>query len=281
MRTDEQKRLIDSVLSDWPASRRKSVQVEFGNRWVRVFLHDPVCGFVSGMSRCHPFDLYNDVSGLVYALARLRVRFAYKEYHRSLKTWVPKEGETYYVPGLGYNSLDEGDPSFIHSVCSRVWHGNADDYMYLAAGLVFRTPFLAKKRSRALFLEGHRLSNLVKRHLACKKYMVDMDYPDVDYIPDLDELVTDWSDFGLMRKGTGGPVSCPCEAEPGISCKCEDDHELDLLGGEEGPNPVGDGFWENEESIVGPVLKSGQRYFMDPVTGEMFISESGVSTTHD
>ncbi len=266
MRTDEQKRLIDSVLSDWPASRRKSVQVEFGNRLVRVFMHDPVCGFVSGVSRCHPFDLYNDVSGLVYALARLRVRFAYKEYHRSLKTWIPKEGETYYVPGFGY------DNSFV----PRIWKGNTDDFMYLAAGFVFRTPVAARKQSRTLLFDGHRLSNLVKRHLACKKYMVDMDYPDVDYIPDLDELVTDWSDFGLMPKKTDDPVLCSCETGQDIPCNCEDDSELDLLGGEEGPNPVGDGFWEDSESIVGPALKSGQRYFMDPVTGEMFISESGV-----
>ena len=156
----KQRQLVDAVLSDWPVARRKHVVLHFEGRAVTASVVSESGELVVGEAKCHPVDKFDDFSGAVFALARLRVRYAYRQMMRKFKTWIPEYGQLYFVPSV------HGKSSAVASMASArsiVWKSSPIDLMYLAMGLVFRSPKDAMKKARTLLFDGHNIRNIVNR----------------------------------------------------------------------------------------------------------------------
>ena len=156
----KQRQLVDAVLSDWPVARRKHVVLHFEGRAVTASVVSESGELVVGEAKCHPVDKFDDFSGAIFALARLRVRYAYRQMMRKFKTWIPEYGQLYFVPSVHGKSPAVASMASARSI---VWKSSPIDLMYLAMGLVFRSPKDAMKKARTLLFDGHNIRNIVNR----------------------------------------------------------------------------------------------------------------------
>ena len=152
--------------------------------------------------------------------------------------------------------------------------------MYLAQGLVFRTPAGAKKTARRFLIEGRTLSNLSKKRdflRARNDMLLDCALPDDGFdglvndifIPDLgDDAEPDAMDFPAVENiSDREPDVAPDDRELLATVAVEDDEEAPVAEAAVAePDPVP---FELPEEVIryGLALKKGERCYMDPVTG--------------
>lgn len=263
MRIDERRNLIGSVLMDWPADRRARVHLCFMGRAVCALLVDPKFGFVTGFAYCHPLERFNARTGSLLALARLRVSYAYREFSSKVRVWMPEMGQEYFVPAFdAVNDKAKVDADFIPAV-KRTWSASFTDYMYLSSGMVFRSYAEAKRAGRKLLFEGRSIKNVKNAYCS-------------------------FCDAGKVVNGLDGKPDlfdssvCPSDNMDSVFKTLFDDSSREAddseLAGSDSDVPdkyvpvYPDDQIENID-IIAPFLKSGQRCFMDPVTGELYCTD--------
>jgi hypothetical protein len=99
--------------------------------------------------------MWDEHTGVTIALTKLRV--ALNEKTRKFFTkmvWIPKVGETYYVPFI--KKLDNNFFGF-PSAQAVVWTGNELDLIRLSLGNVYRTKREARKAIRRNILRGQSM----------------------------------------------------------------------------------------------------------------------------
>lgn len=228
-----ERRLVDSVLVGWPLERRRNVRFHVKDNCTFAYVRDLACGLVYGASECHPDDMFDMYTGYLYALLRLRVRFAMKERFMLLRRFVPVSGQSYFTVSFVPGCTCPDD-----LVINRVWSGDPVDYMYLSSGLVFRSFHLARKKARRLWYEGRNRCNLVKRFRV-----------NVEDMPAVSQ------DEGLDCSVAGLDV-----VDPDMMVQ----NEASL------PSTTTVVFCKNmDETGSRSALCPSERYYMDPVTGEI------------
>lgn len=108
-----------------------------------------------GRAKWNPHDTWDEHTGVAIALTKLRV--ALNEKTRKFFTkmvWIPKVGETYYVPFI--KKLDNNFFGF-PSAQAVVWTGNELDLIRLSLGNVYRTKREARKAIRRNILRGQSM----------------------------------------------------------------------------------------------------------------------------
>lgn len=283
----EQRKLIDAVLFDWPQAKRDNVFFLFKNRKVFARYVKSDDKWVQAVARCHPLDTYNCYSGMMIALSLLRVKCAYKEsgLARKMKTWVPAVGQKYYVPGFSPNAPENQTAQALE----RTWSGDVRDALYLAQGYVFHLPSEARKTARRLLFEGRALVNFARKRdylRECRSAVpsANREFPvselsteDIhvvsehnaaeDLHPDLPEAKeeAEKAPVTLVDKETVEELT---EAVNSSAEPFEEDEADNHIPDTRGEYSLDDFDLPYAAELSAIMLRRGGRYYMDPVTGE-------------
>ena len=114
----------------------------------------------SGIAKCNPEDFWNEYTGVLLALTRLRINLSAKiadklTCKQNKKRWVPNIGERYYAA-----YFDEEGKSKVE-VC--VWSDSEYDFTQLAEDNVFRTEREAMKNAKRHMFEGRKIAKESRR----------------------------------------------------------------------------------------------------------------------
>lgn len=167
MKVEEYKELISAVFRVKGGSLNHClnhirINVFPHNRKVTCVFEDNDVGISEmGVSVCHPNDVWDEYTGVLVALVRLKISLvatlnkALKKCLYKQKVWVPKIGETYYE--CYFN--DKG--SIL--VDKSVWEDSDYDFVQLSDNNVFRTEREARKHGRRSMFNGRKIAKEVRR----------------------------------------------------------------------------------------------------------------------
>lgn len=151
--------LRDEVFKDFPPEVRNGIGLGC-HKDRRLVSCNIVCAgvYAEAEAKCSPQDEWDERTGILLALTRLRINLIAKmkkkeeKENKSNKRWIPREGEeyyTYFVSGH-VNNLLFGAEQY-------KWHNDTLDILRLARGNVFKTRREAIKAARKLMYEGRKL----------------------------------------------------------------------------------------------------------------------------
>ena len=141
-------KLRDEIFRDFTLDvrRRVGIGVNKENRWIHC---NVIAGdiYAEGLAKCSPQDEWDERTGVLLALTRMRINLLAKiKKAKEKKVWIPKNGEEYHIPCV--YSIEMG-VSFLR--------GDNPDLMRLSVGMVYKTEREAIKAGKRMLFEGRRL----------------------------------------------------------------------------------------------------------------------------
>lgn len=151
----------DAIFKDFPIEMRQGIGLVCDGVSKRVYCNIYYNGvYAKAEARCSPQDEWNERTGVLLALTRLRIDLITKMnlkkinvVGKSKKVWIPNVGDTYYIP-------------FLHGVCfskamsctSHFWKGDPVDLIRLSLGNIYRTKREAIKAGKRMVFDGQKLA---------------------------------------------------------------------------------------------------------------------------
>ena len=151
----------DVIFRDFPIEMRQRIGLVCSEIGKRVYCNISYNGvYAKAEAKCSPQDEWNERTGVLLALTRLRIdlitKMNLKKINvvcKSKKVWIPNVGDTYYIP-------------FLHGVCfskamtctSHVWKGDPVDLIRLSIGNIYRTKREAIKAGKRMVFDGQKLA---------------------------------------------------------------------------------------------------------------------------
>ncbi len=248
----EQRVMVNAVFGDWPEQKRKCVFLSFRNRKVYASYLMEDGRVVVAEAKCHPLDNYDMRSGVAVALSNLRVKCNFKEsgLSRKMRMWIPSYGDKYYVPAFFPDAVEK-DKAGSRLV---IWNGNIYDMTYLALGLVFRYPHMARKKAFQLLYDGRALVNF-----AVKRNYFQGGAKEGNLKTLSEEILEDFCNSEMPEEDEHTLVNSMMKSVSNEPSEDTDD----------GLTLPDDDFCTDEDMFSTYVMKKGVKYFMNPVTGEM------------
>ena len=151
----------DAVFKDFPLEMRQRIGLICNGVDNEIVCNVSYKGiYAYAVAKCSPQDEWNERTGTLLALTRLRIdlitKMNLKKINvvcKSKKVWIPNVGDTYYIP-------------FLHGVCfskamtctSHVWKGDPVDLIRLSLGNIYRTKREAIKAGKRMVFDGQKLA---------------------------------------------------------------------------------------------------------------------------
>ncbi len=151
--------LRDEVFKDFPPEVRDGIGLGC-HKDKRLVSCNIICAgvYAEAKAKCSPQDEWDERTGILLALIRLRINLIAKmqkkekKENKSNERWIPKVGEEYYIYFVaGF------EPNLIVGAEVYEWRNDGVDALRLARGNVFKTKREAIKAARKLMYEGRKL----------------------------------------------------------------------------------------------------------------------------
>ena len=161
-------RLRDEIFRDFTfdVRNRIGIGVNKENRWIHC---NVIAGdiYAEGLAKCSPQDEWDERTGLLLALTRMRINLLAKikkakekkNGSNEKKVWIPKIGETYYFPFVmpGVYNRDKSVMAI-----KQTWREDNVDLIRLSIGNVYKTEREAIKAGKRMLFDGRRLIKEVR-----------------------------------------------------------------------------------------------------------------------
>ena len=151
--------LRDEVFKDFPPEVRDGIGLGC-HKDKRLVSCNIICAgvYAEAKAKCSPQDEWDERTGILLALIRLRINLIAKmqkkekKENKSNERWIPREGEEYYTPYLYGHAFNKK----ITSSC-QIWKGRQIDLIRLSLGNLYKTKREAVKAGRRMIFEARRL----------------------------------------------------------------------------------------------------------------------------
>lgn len=150
----------DAVFKDFPLEMRQRICLICNGVDNEIVCNVSYKGtYAYAVAKCSPQDEWNERTGTLLALTRLRIdlitKMNLKKINvvcKSKKVWIPKVGDTYYVPFLHGQCFSKKMTSSSH-----VWRDLPVDFIRLSLGNIYRTKREAIKAGKRMVFNGRKL----------------------------------------------------------------------------------------------------------------------------
>lgn len=151
----------DVIFKDFPIEMRQRIGLVCSGIGKRVYCNISYNGvYAKAEAKCSPQDEWNERTGVLLALTRLRIDLITKMnlkkinvVGKSKKVWTPKVGDTYYSPFLHGQCFSKKMTASCH-----VWRDLPVDFIRLSLGNIYRTKREAIKAGKRMVFNGQKLA---------------------------------------------------------------------------------------------------------------------------
>ena len=152
--------IINAVFKDFPLEMRQRISLICNGVDNEIVCNVSYKGiYAYAVARCSPQDEWNERTGILLALTRLRIDLITKMnlkiinvVDKSKKVWIPNVGDTYYVPLLIDSCFSKA-----MSYTSHIWKGDPLDFIRLSLGNIYKTRREAIKAGKRMVFDGQKL----------------------------------------------------------------------------------------------------------------------------
>lgn len=149
----------DAVFKDFPLEMRQRICLICNGVDNEIVCNVSYKGiYAYAEAKCSPQDEWNERTGTLLALTRLRIDLItkmnlVKTNVVNKKTWTPKVGDTYYSPFLHGQCFSKKMTASCH-----VWRDLPVDFIRLSLGNIYRTKREAIKAGKRMVFDGQKLA---------------------------------------------------------------------------------------------------------------------------
>lgn len=149
----------DAVFKDFPLEMRQRIYLICNGVDNEIVCNVYYKGiYAYAIAKCSPQDEWNERTGTLLALTRLRIDLITKMNLVKInvvnkKTWTPKVGDTYYSPFLHGQCFQKKMTASCH-----VWRDLPVDFIRLSLGNIYRTKREAIKAGKRMVFDGQKLA---------------------------------------------------------------------------------------------------------------------------